>query len=130
MTLHNTEKFYTGCLNVCPNLTSKIALSKFRTSFKQNHDSNNAQLLTINNIVAAVNLIPLKQRTRTRKINNDTIMQFQHLLKNETWESLYKDKDINNKYNSFLYTFLKIFEASFPIKYVSTGKIKNDWITQ
>jgi hypothetical protein len=33
-----------------------------------------AQLLTINNIVAAVNLIPLKQRTR--KINNDTIMQF------------------------------------------------------
>jgi hypothetical protein len=29
-----------------------------------------------------------------------------------------------------LYTFLNIFEASFPIKYVSIGKIKNDWITQ
>jgi hypothetical protein len=56
-----------------------------------------AQLLTINNIVAAVNLIALKQRTR--KISNDTIMQFQHLLNNETWESVYKDKDINNKYN-------------------------------
>jgi hypothetical protein len=51
-------------------------------------------------------------------------MQFQLLLQNETWESVYKDKDINNKYNSFLYTFLNIFEASFPIKYVSIGKIK------
>jgi hypothetical protein len=29
-----------------------------------------------------------------------------------------------------LYTFLNIFEGSFPIKYVSIGKIKNDWITQ
>jgi hypothetical protein len=55
-----------------------------------------AQLLTINNIVTAVNLIPLKQRTI--KINNDTIMQFL-LLKNEKWESVYKYKDINNKYN-------------------------------
>jgi hypothetical protein len=97
------------------------------TNGLSDHD---AQLLTINNIVAAVNLIRLKQRTR--KINNDTIMQFQHLLKNETWESVYKHKDINNKYNSFLYTrtFINIFEASFPIKYVSIGKIKNDWITQ
>jgi hypothetical protein len=29
-----------------------------------------------------------------------------------------------------MYTFLNIFETSFPIKYVSIGKIKNDWITQ
>jgi hypothetical protein len=36
----------------------------------------------INNITAAGNLIPLKQRTR--KINNETIMQFQLLLKRET----------------------------------------------
>jgi hypothetical protein len=42
----------------------------------------------INNIAAAGNLIPLKQRTR--KVNNETIMQFQHLLKSETWESVFK----------------------------------------
>jgi ribosomal protein L33 len=29
-----------------------------------------------------------------------------------------------------LYTFLNIFEASFPITYESIGKINNDWITQ
>jgi hypothetical protein len=57
-------------------------------------------------------------------------MQFQLLLKSETWESVYKDSDTNNKFNSFFKSFLNIFEASFPIKYKSTGKIKNDWITQ
>jgi hypothetical protein len=87
-----------------------------------------AQYLMINNIAAASNLISLKQRTR--KVNNKTIMQFQLLLKSETWESVYKDNDTNNKFNSFLYTFLNIFEASFPITYKSTGKLNNDWITQ
>jgi hypothetical protein len=43
----------------------------------------NAQYLMINNIAAASNLIPLKQRTR--KVNNEIIMQFQLLLKSETW---------------------------------------------
>jgi hypothetical protein len=64
-----------------------------------------AQLLTINNIASAVNLIHPKHRTR--KINNDTIMQFQLLLKSETWESVYKDHDINNKFNSFFLYFSK-----------------------
>jgi hypothetical protein len=73
-----------------------------------------AQYFTINNIAAANNLITLKQRTRT--INNETIMQLQLLLQNETWETAYKDSDTNNKFNSFLFTFLNIFEASFPIK--------------
>jgi hypothetical protein len=37
----------------------------------------------INNIAAADNFRPLKQRKRKR--NNETIIQFQLLLKNETW---------------------------------------------
>jgi hypothetical protein len=82
----------------------------------------------INNIAAASNLITLKQRTG--KVNNETIMQFQLLLKSETWESVYKDNDTNNKFNSFLYSFLNIFEASFPITHKSIGKINNYWITQ
>jgi hypothetical protein len=87
-----------------------------------------AQYLMINNIAATTNLIPLKQRKR--KVNNDTIMEFQLLLKSETWESVYKDNDTNNKFNSFLYTFLNIFEASFPITYKSIRKINNDWMTK
>jgi hypothetical protein len=44
-------------------------------------------------------------------------MLFQILLKNKTWETVYKDNDNINKVNSFLYTFVNIFEANFLIKY-------------
>ncbi|PNF23822.1 hypothetical protein B7P43_G15913 [Cryptotermes secundus] len=87
-----------------------------------------AQYLMMNNIALAGNSIYQKQKIR--KINSETIMQFQHLLKSETWECVYKENDTNDKYNSFLSTFLNIFEASFPIKYKSVRKLKNDWITQ
>jgi hypothetical protein len=43
-----------------------------------------AQLLMVNNIIAEVNSTPLKQRIR--KINSETIAQFQYLLRNEMWE--------------------------------------------
>jgi hypothetical protein len=56
-----------------------------------------AQLLTINNIYATTNKIPFKQNTRL--INNETITNFQTLLKKETWESVYKVKDTNCVFN-------------------------------
>jgi hypothetical protein len=86
-----------------------------------------AQSHMINNIVVVDNFIHQKQR---RKINNETVMQLQYLLKSETWEYVYKDKDTNNKLKSFLSTFLNIFEVSFTIQSKSRSKLKNDWITQ
>jgi hypothetical protein len=70
----------------------------------------------------------LKQRTR--KINNERMMQFQLQLANETWGSVCIDNDTNNKFNSFLHTFLNIFEASSSLKYKSIHRNKNGWITQ
>jgi hypothetical protein len=70
------------------------------------------------------NLISFKQRTR--KINNETLVQFQLILENETLESVFKGKDTNQSSNSFLHTFLHIFEAGFPIQYKSIIKIRND----
>jgi hypothetical protein len=87
-----------------------------------------AQLLTINNIYATTNKIPFKQKTRL--INNETVTNFQTLLKKETWECVYKVKDTNCLFNSVLCTFLNIIQASFPVKYRSTNNVKNDWITQ
>jgi hypothetical protein len=43
-------------------------------------------LFTINNIVAAVNSIPLK--LGTKKINDGTVMQVQFLLNQGRWESV------------------------------------------
>jgi hypothetical protein len=69
-----------------------------------NHLSDHdAQYLMINNIAAADSLIFLKKIRR--KINNETIMQFQLLLKNGTWETVCKDSDTNNKFNYFCLLF-------------------------
>ena len=63
-----------------------------------------AQLLTINNIYAATKKVFLQQRART--INRKTLSNFQSLLKQETWQSVYQTQDTNNMFNSFLNTFL------------------------
>ena len=86
-----------------------------------------AQILTIKNVYATINKFPLKQRIRL--IDNETIMNFQTVLKKETWESVYIATDPNHMFNSFLCTFLNIFQASFPVEYKSMED-KNDWITQ
>jgi len=52
-------------------------------------------------------------------------MNFQTLLKIETWESVYIDKDPNHIFNPFLCTFFNIFQASFPVEHKSV-KDKND----
>jgi hypothetical protein len=57
-------------------------------------------------------------------------MQFQPQLANETWDPVYTDNG-TNKFNSFLHTFLNIFEGSFfLVKYRSIHRNKNGWITQ
>jgi hypothetical protein len=50
----------------------------------------------------------LKQRTR--EINNERIMQFQLQLANDRWKSVCIDNGNKNKFNSFLHTFINIFE--------------------
>jgi hypothetical protein len=103
-------------------------LGSFRTSPIVNSLSDHdAQFLTVHNITTKKNLIPLKQKIR--KINKETIAQFQHLLENETKEPVYKTKAINYKFNTFLHIFLNICEASFPFQNKRIGRIKNNWIT-
>ena len=87
-----------------------------------------AQILIIKIVYATINKFLLKQGTRL--INNETITNFQtQLEKKETWEAIYKDTCSNRMSIAYLCTFLKIFEASFPLKYKGT-KEKKDWITQ
>jgi hypothetical protein len=48
-------------------------------------------------------------------------MNFQTLLKKETWESVYKDP--NHMFNSVLHTFVNILQANFPVKYTNTKRM-------
>ena len=77
-----------------------------------------AQILKIKNIYATINTFPFKQRTRL--VSRETVMNFQ--AQNETLESVCKDNDSNHIFNSFLCTFLNIFQNSFPVKYRSIKK--------
>jgi hypothetical protein len=55
-------------------------------------------------------------------------------LSYETWDEIFGDKDVNLIFSSFLNTYLRIFNASFPIIIIIIKKItsKTDitWITQ
>jgi len=50
-------------------------------------------------------------------IDNETIVYCQTVINEETWGSVYIDKDVNYMFNSFLYIFLNIFQAGFPLLY-------------
>ena len=62
------------------------------------------------------------KKTKKRQINNDTLTTSQTLIKQETWESVYKKQNTNCIYNYFLSNFLLIFEASFPVIYIQKYK--------
>jgi hypothetical protein len=54
-----------------------------------------------------------------KQLNNEELSDS---AEKETRESVYKDKDPNHMFNSFLYTFLNICQARFPVKYKSRKK--------
>jgi hypothetical protein len=62
-------------------------------------------------------------------MHNETIMNFQTLLKKESWEAVYIAKDPKHMFNSFLCSFTNIFQASILVKHKSMPD-KFDWITQ
>ena len=74
---------------------------------------------------------PLHKIKTIRKINKHTIFDFLNKLSCESWNAIFKSEDVNDMYNSFLNTYLRIFYSSFPLKKV-TDRNKNDnnnWIT-
>jgi hypothetical protein len=104
-----------SCNKIYPNRAIHV---EHRDGFPLTHlcikTDQDAQILTINNIWGN-KPIPLQQITRS--IHNETIMNFQTLPNKETWEYVFVHKDSNRMFNSFLCTFLNIFQASFPVKY-------------
>jgi hypothetical protein len=66
-----------------------------------------------------------------RKIDNHTAAEFSLQLSYESWDEIFGEKDVNLIFNSFLNTYLRIFNTSFLIikKHI---KSKSDitWIIQ
>jgi hypothetical protein len=86
-----------------------------------------AQCLAMNNIT---NLHKYKPLTITRRnINKDSIAQFQNDIYNQNWQSIYQSNDVDESYNSFLNTYLLIYESCFYKQNIRKHDNDNDWIT-
>jgi hypothetical protein len=51
-------------------------------------------------------------------ITNQAMANFIVMPKNESWEYIFLQNDINKSFNLFLNTFLNIFESCFPFIHV------------
>jgi hypothetical protein len=70
----------------------------------------------------------LRNKFKSRLITCETINYFSEKLLNETWKEVYHNTDVSSAFKYFLSTFLNIYEASFPIIYLSNSNDKI-WIT-
>jgi hypothetical protein len=67
-----------------------------------------------------------------RKIDCNTIKSFMDALSHESWEEVFQGEDVNRIFNKFLDTYLRTFNASFPVifKTFKKGSTRpNPWIT-
>jgi hypothetical protein len=96
------------------------------SSVLSDHD---AQCLILDKYSVTVNKTnnKLRNKFKSRIITCETINYFSEQLSNETWEEVYHNTDVNSAFNTFLSTFLNIYEASFPIAYLSNNNDKS-WI--
>jgi hypothetical protein len=70
-------------------------------------------------------------RIKKRKFNEDNTQEFHYLLNQITWQEVYGESEINDKFSAFMDAFLYCYNSAFPIKIVHMGNtIKNNWITQ
>jgi len=81
--------------------------------------------------IHSFNLEPPPKKYRFfRKINEYTLNDFLTKLSYEKWDSVFSTEDVNKMFNSFLDTYLKIANSSFPLRrvYITKKNIEN-WIT-
>jgi len=64
-----------------------------------------------------------------RIVDQQTTTDFIFALSNESWSNTFNADDVNQMYNSFLNTYLRIFYASFPLTRVANKNKGNQWIT-
>jgi hypothetical protein len=64
-----------------------------------------------------------------RNIYPSSIMDFKLNLSYESWENVFLDEDVNVIFNNFLNTYLRIFNASFPVRKFLVKANTKPWLT-
>jgi len=85
-----------------------------------------AQVIKVSNLY---NINPKNHYTFTRRIDSNSTLTFIDLLSYENWEEVFLENNVNVIFNNFLNTYLRIFNASFPIVKSKGSTKSNPWIT-
>jgi hypothetical protein len=86
-----------------------------------------AQILYLNNIDLYTRN---NGRHFVRNFSTTSRNEFLIQLSYETWDNVFVDQDIDIIFNSFLNTYLKIFNCTFPKKLVMNNTKHNPWMTR
>jgi hypothetical protein len=65
----------------------------------------------------------------TRKIDNNTILNFTNSLSYVNWEEVFLEGDVNIIFNNFTNIYLRNFNANFPIIKRKRPIKSNPWVT-
>jgi hypothetical protein len=66
-----------------------------------------------------------------RHFGDDNIREFKYLLKKETWQEVFSETEVNQKFKAFLNSVLHPFDIAFPLEFRHRKKpLRNGWITQ
>jgi hypothetical protein len=76
-----------------------------------------------------LSLVPACDPQYTRNYSSYNISTFQELLSYERWDDVLVSDDVNNIFNSFLDTYLKIFHSCFIKKKITPKSKCNPWRT-
>jgi hypothetical protein len=85
-----------------------------------------AQVIELANVY---NINPKIRYTFTRKIDCTSTRSFTEDLSHENWDEIFLDEDVDKIFNKFLDTYLKVFNANFPIVIRKKSIKSNPWIT-
>jgi len=106
-----------------------VDINRFNFSTKplinglSDHD---AQIIALSDIMCS---IPKQLPLYNRIIDSNSTRKFSELPSYENWGDVFQDTDVNQIFNSFHSTYLRIFNSSFPIrKKFETSKSK-PWLT-
>ena len=74
--------------------------------------------------------VPLQQKTRfyRRNLSEYNKNLFVNSVQNQNWSSIFKETDVNQKYNNFINIFTQHFNSCFPLELThSISSLKNPW---
>ena len=69
--------------------------------------------------------MPPKPRPLIRVYNKQSISEFLNSLKQQNWDQICQEKDLNQGYNQFYNRYKKIHDENFPLKKLSRKKSKD-----